>query len=62
MTDRVINLQKKLNKRNNNIVGEVSKIIHHVLHETENVQEDADILKKGLSQKSEWRKIYYNSI
>lgn len=50
ITTRVINLQKQLNKRNNNIVGDVSKIIHHVLHETENVQTETEILQKGYNK------------
>jgi hypothetical protein len=45
ITLRIINLQRKLNKRNNNIVSEVSKIIHHVLHETNEVADEISTLK-----------------
>ena len=44
ITNRVINVQESLNKRNNKLVSDVTCIIHEVLHETAEVANDATLL------------------
>ena len=46
ITDQVIELNKKLNQRNNTLVQDVSQIIHEVLHDTSEVTNDLNTMKK----------------
>ena len=49
ITENVIKLNVQVNQRNNHLIGDVSKIIHEVLHETQMVSTDFNNLKKSVS-------------
>ena len=46
ITDKVIDLNKTLNQRNNTLVQDVSQIIHEVLHDTSEVAAELNHVKK----------------
>jgi len=52
LNSQVIELNRVLNRRNNNIVNEVTQIIHSVLHETQDVTHDVATLQNMQKSKT----------
>ena len=47
LNTQVIEVNKDLNKRNNYLVKDITTIIHEVLHETQEINDDSKEVKKG---------------
>ena len=50
LNDQVIEVNRDLNKRNNYLVKDITGIIHEVLHDSQEVNEDLKNLKKASQQ------------
>jgi len=46
LNDQVIEVNRDLNKRNNYLVKDITTIIHEVLHETQDINDDLKEVKK----------------
>jgi len=46
LNDQVIEVNRDLNKRNNYLVKDITTIIHEVLHETQEINDDLKEVKK----------------